>query len=220
MKSKKRFRCGTVSRLKIKPFGGNEIRLDDQYLKFVNETSLKEVITANEYSDLGYPRNDLLLKEHDELDLILCDLEIYNLAKNSFGSDKKIVVYMPTHRESATSIRQATMPLLPLNLEDLDTFCVQNGIIFILKLHPFIMQFQKDFDSQRDLQMFISTALKEISTLLSSIQTYWLRTTHPFSLIFSYWADQSFITTTILRNISVTWTVFSMIMKKMLQVLK
>ena len=117
--------------------------------KFVNETSLKEVITANEYSDLGYPRNDLLLKEHDELDLILCDLKIYNLAKNSFGSDKKIVVYMPTHRESATSIRQATTPLLPLNLEDLDTFCVQNSIIFILKLHPFIMQFQKDFDSPK-----------------------------------------------------------------------
>ena len=117
--------------------------------KFVNETSLKDVITANEYSDLGYPRNDLLLKEHDDLDLILCDLKIYNLAKNSFGSDKKIVVYMPTHRESATSIGQATTPLLPLNLEDLDTFCVKNSIIFILKLHPFVMQFQKDFDSPK-----------------------------------------------------------------------
>jgi CDP-glycerol glycerophosphotransferase (TagB/SpsB family) len=117
--------------------------------KFVNETSLKDVITADEYSDLGYPRNDLLLKEHDDLDLILCDLKIYNLAKNSFGSDKKIVVYMPTHRESATSIGQATTPLLPLNLEDLDTFCVKNSIIFILKLHPFVMQFQKDFDSPK-----------------------------------------------------------------------
>ena len=93
--------------------------------KFVNETSLKEVITANEYSDLGYPRNDLLLKEHDELDLILCDLKIYNLAKNSFGSDKKIVVYMPTHRESATSIGQVSPPLFPLDLEILDSFCVQ-----------------------------------------------------------------------------------------------
>jgi CDP-glycerol glycerophosphotransferase (TagB/SpsB family) len=117
--------------------------------EFVNETSLQEVITANEYSDLGYPRNDLLLKEHDDLDLILCDRKIYNLAKNSFGSDQKIVVYMPTHRESATSIGQTTTPLLPLNLEELDTFCVQNSIIFILKLHPFIMQFQKDFDSPK-----------------------------------------------------------------------
>ena len=117
--------------------------------KFVNETSLKDVITANEYSDLGYPRNDLLLKDHDDLDLILSDLKIYNLAKNSFGSDKKIVVYMPTHRESATSIGQTTPPLFPLDLENLDTFCVQNDIIFILKLHPFIMQFQKDFDSPK-----------------------------------------------------------------------
>ena len=82
--------------------------------KFVNETSLKDVITANEYSDLGYPRNDLLLKEHDDLDLILSDLKIYNLTKNSFGSDKKIVVYMPTHRESATSIGQNTLRCFPL----------------------------------------------------------------------------------------------------------
>lgn len=117
--------------------------------KFVNETSLKDVITANDYLDLGYPRNDLLLKEHDDLDLILCDLKIYNLAKNSFGSDKKIVVYMPTHRESATSIGRVTSPLLPLDLEKLDAFCTKNNFIFILKLHPFIMQFQKDFDSPK-----------------------------------------------------------------------
>jgi CDP-glycerol glycerophosphotransferase (TagB/SpsB family) len=117
--------------------------------KFVNETSLKDVITANEYSELGYPRNDLLLKDHDDLDLILSDLKIYNLAKNAFGSDNKIVVYMPTHRESATSIGQTNPPLFPLDLENLDTFCVQNDIIFILKLHPFIMQFQKDFDSPK-----------------------------------------------------------------------
>ena len=115
--------------------------------KFVNETSLKEVITANEYSDLGYPRNDLLLKDHDDIDLILSDLKIYNLAKNSFGSEKKIVVYMPTHRESATSIGETKPPLFPLDLENLDSFCVQNNIIFILKLHPFIMQFQKDFET-------------------------------------------------------------------------
>jgi CDP-glycerol glycerophosphotransferase (TagB/SpsB family) len=115
--------------------------------EFVNETSLQEVITANEYSDLGYPRNDLLLKEHDDLDLILCDQKIYNLAKNSFGSDQKIVVYMPTHRESATSIGSANPPLLSLDLEKTDAFCTNNNIIFILKLHPFIMQFQKDFES-------------------------------------------------------------------------
>jgi hypothetical protein len=115
--------------------------------EFVNKTSLQEVITANEYSDLGYPRNDLLLKEHDDLDLILCDRKIYNLAKNSFGSDQKIVVYMPTHRESATSIGSVSPPLLSLDLERTDAFCTNNNIIFILKLHPFIMQFQKDFES-------------------------------------------------------------------------
>ena len=112
---------------------------------FVNETSLGNVILAKNYSGLGYPRNDLLLKEHDELDLCLCDSKLYELAKESFGSDKKVIVYMPTHRESATSIGSATPPLLHLDLLSLNKFCSQNDIIFILKLHPFVMQFQENF---------------------------------------------------------------------------
>ena len=99
-----------------------------------------------------YKRNDLLLKEHDALDLILCDLKLYNLAKDSFGSEKKIVVYMPTHRESATSIGSATPPIIPLDLKCLDSYCTKNNIIFILKFHPFIMQFQKDFKSPTGLE--------------------------------------------------------------------
>ena len=112
---------------------------------FVNETSLGNVILAKNYADLGYPRNDLLLKEHDELDLCLCDRKLYELAKKSFGLDKKVIVYMPTHRESASSIGSATPPLLPLVLPYLDEFCSKNNLIFILKLHPFVMQFQENF---------------------------------------------------------------------------
>ena len=49
---------------------------------FVNETSLGNVILAKNYADLGYPRNDLLLKEHEESDLCLCDRKLYELAKS------------------------------------------------------------------------------------------------------------------------------------------
>ena len=52
---------------------------------------------------------------------------------------------MPTHRESASSIGSATPPLLPLDLPYLEEFCSKNNLIFILKLHPFVMQFQENF---------------------------------------------------------------------------
>ena len=134
---------------------------------FVNETSLGNVIMAKNYSGLGYPRNDLLLKEHEELDLCLCDRKLYELAKESFGSDRKVVVYMPTHRESATSIGSDPLPLLPLDLLSLNEFCSKNDFIFILKLHPFVMQFQENFSSpERFSNIYSHNAEADIYPLL------------------------------------------------------
>jgi len=113
---------------------------------YVNESSLKGVINSKSYSDLGYPRNDLLLKDHNERDLVLCDRELYGRAKNAFVNNKqKVIVYMPTHRESATSIGKAPAPLMPLDFESLNTFCSENNFLMVVKLHPFVMQFQTDF---------------------------------------------------------------------------
>ena len=85
---------------------------------YVNDSSLKDVIDAKTYSNLGYPRNDLLLKAHKESDLVLCDRALYNRAKDAFINNRqKVIVYMPTQRESATSIGQAHSPLIPLDYE-------------------------------------------------------------------------------------------------------
>ena len=113
---------------------------------YVNESSLKDVIDAKNYINLGYPRNDLLLKDHNERDLVLCDRKLYDRAKNAFTNEKeKIIVYMPTHRESATSIGKAPSTLMPLDFESLNTFCSENNFWMVVKLHPFVMQFQSDF---------------------------------------------------------------------------
>jgi len=113
---------------------------------YVNESSLKGVIDAKNYRNLGYPRNDLLLKDHSVRDLVLCDKELYNRAKDTFIKNKqKVIVYMPTHRESATSIGKAPSPLMPLDFESLNTFCSKNNFLMVVKLHPFVMQFQSDF---------------------------------------------------------------------------
>jgi CDP-glycerol glycerophosphotransferase (TagB/SpsB family) len=135
---------------------------------YVNESSLKGVIDAKNYNDLGYPRNDLLLKDHNERDLVLCDSELYDRAKNAFVNKKqKVIVYMPTHRESATSIGIAPSPLMPLDFVSLNTFCSENNFLMVVKLHPFVMQFQSDFSPPEGYSNIVfHTAMGDIYPLL------------------------------------------------------
>ena len=121
---------------------------------FVNKTSLSAVVQAKKHLDFGYPRNDLLLKEHDKLDLLFVDLEIYNLAK-----ENKVIVYMPTHRESEPSLGNKSIKELPLDLEKLNDFIKNQNIFFILKLHPFVSKLYENenfsniffYESQSDI---------------------------------------------------------------------
>lgn len=102
---------------------------------FVNETTLSKVINAKEYKDFGYPRNDLFLKEsHDVYDLLFCDQTIYTFAKERFGTHHKIILYMPTHRESSKAGK------IPLNFETLNAFLYQHSATLIVKLHPFVQE--------------------------------------------------------------------------------
>lgn len=102
---------------------------------FVNDTTLGKVITAKEYKEFGYPRNDLFLKEaHDSYDLLFCDKEIYDFAKKNFGTNHRVALYMPTHRESSEAAK------IPLDFEKLNTFLAQNNTTLILKLHHFVQE--------------------------------------------------------------------------------
>lgn len=102
---------------------------------FVNETTLGKVITAKEYKDFGYPRNDLLLQEyHDQYDLLFCDRTIYDFAKQSFDSDHTIILYMPTHRESSKASK------IPLDFVKLNEFLRNINATIILKLHHFVQE--------------------------------------------------------------------------------
>lgn len=121
---------------------------------FVNETSLSLVVQAEKHLDFGYPRNDLLLKEHEKLDLLFVNLEIYDLAKKN-----KVIVYMPTHRESEPSFENKFTKELPLDLEKLNIFMKKQNVFFILKLHPFVSKLYENenfsniifYESQSDI---------------------------------------------------------------------
>lgn len=105
---------------------------------FVNETTLGKVIEAKEYKDFGYPRNDIFMKEtHDVYDLLFCDEAIYNFAKKNFETEKKIALYMPTHRESSKAAK------IPLDFEKLNAQLQKNDTTLILKFHPFVMELYK-----------------------------------------------------------------------------
>jgi CDP-glycerol glycerophosphotransferase (TagB/SpsB family) len=112
---------------------------------YVNETSLSDVVVAKQYLDLGYPRNDLLLKEHTSDDLLLCDQGLYNFAKSRFGTASKVIVYMPTHREASTEIESPETPLMPLDFQQLEETLESLDAYLIVKLHPFVMQFFENF---------------------------------------------------------------------------
>jgi CDP-glycerol glycerophosphotransferase (TagB/SpsB family) len=113
---------------------------------FVNETTLGKVITAKEYKDFGYPRNDLLLKdEHDEYDLLFCDRTMYDFAQQSFDSDHTIILYMPTHRESSKASK------IPLDFIRLNEFLRNINATIILKLHHFVQELYQNEETYSNI---------------------------------------------------------------------
>jgi len=118
---------------------------------FVNETTLSHVIQAKEYKNFGYPRNDIFMKEtHDKYDLLFCDETIYTFAKKNFGSEHKIALYMPTHRESSKAAK------IPLDFEELNAELQKNNTTLILKLHHFVQELYKQEASYSNI-LFHST---------------------------------------------------------------
>lgn len=122
---------------------------------YVNKTSLNHVIQAKHSYDFGYPRNDLVLKEHTSHDLLFCDQDLYYFAKSHFGTAQKVIVYMPTHRESATEIGASSIPLIPLDFYTLDLKLKALNSFLIVKLHPFVMQFYQSFSPQNGYERIL-----------------------------------------------------------------
>ncbi len=97
---------------------------------FVTEYAFSRVFNAEKIIECGYPRNEIFFTpEPSEKRLVLADKEIYGFCRET---KRKIVVYMPTYRNNA---RPA-----PIDFADLDSFAGANGLFFIIKLHPFVLQ--------------------------------------------------------------------------------
>ncbi|RXJ81108.1 CDP-glycerol glycerophosphotransferase family protein [Arcobacter sp. F2176] len=123
---------------------------------WTNETNFKNIFSAKTFLDTGYPRNDILDKEYkeDDLDLLFCDKEIYRFVK----SDKKIVLYMPTHREKQTKVH--------LDFNTLNESLKEINYYMIVKLHPFVLEYYKNYEDNEYSNILFHNANGDIYPLL------------------------------------------------------
>ncbi len=128
--------------------------------KWTNETNFEHIFSAKEFLNLGYPRNDIFYRDEDELDLLFCDRKIYDLAKNS---SKKVMLYMPTHRENRTDLN--------LDLARLEQKLQQVDAILILKLHPFVLEHYKSSKKMEFSHIYSHDAHGDIYPILKYVDT-------------------------------------------------
>ena len=101
--------------------------------QWTNETNFQKVFEAKQFLNLGYPRNDVLLKEKIEKnDLIFCDKKIYNQILEDKKSGLKVVLYMPTFRENG-------FDSFPLSFDIFNESVKKLKVKFYIKLHPYVL---------------------------------------------------------------------------------
>ena len=104
---------------------------------WVTETLFSKVFKAKEFINMGYPRNDVLLRPLTKHDLLNTDVDCYAMLRKHKRNGGKVVVYMPTWRDTMLNFldEQGNFVLDPQAISD---FSARHNILFVLKLHPYI----------------------------------------------------------------------------------
>ena len=110
---------------------------------WVTETLFSKVFKAKAFIELGYPRNDVLLRPLEKFDLLNADTECYAALRRHKRKGGKIVVYMPTWRDTGLNFLDEQGRFV-LNPQALSEFSVRHNVLFLLKLHPYIDDRQLD----------------------------------------------------------------------------
>jgi CDP-glycerol glycerophosphotransferase len=104
---------------------------------WATEQFFSKAFMADTFLELGYPRNDILLRAPEKHDLLNADAECYALVNRHRRSGGKVVAYMPTYRDSALDLfdENGRVVLQPSKLAE---FAEAHGVLFLLKLHPYV----------------------------------------------------------------------------------
>lgn len=108
-------------------------------------------VKRSQILQLGQPRNDCFFKEHE------------NMYRTRFG-DKRIVLYMPTHRnEGATAMDMSVL----FDLEKINEICRQNNAVLLIKKH-FYHAGEPDVTQGYDSIVDITNEVTETQNLLDA----------------------------------------------------
>lgn len=100
--------------------------------EWMKETLFAKAFRAEDFPVLGFARNDILLRTPTRNDMLGVDLNAYATLKHHRKNGGKVVIYMPTFRDTGGC--ETLDDILQPDL--LNTFCKKNNILFILKVHP------------------------------------------------------------------------------------
>jgi CDP-glycerol glycerophosphotransferase len=100
---------------------------------FFREHAFARAFRAKAFWDLGYPRNDALLRTPDKLDMINVDMALYADLFRAKKQGRRIVFYMPTFRDLGGNVISDGV----LDFSRLAAFARDNGLIVVCKFHPY-----------------------------------------------------------------------------------
>lgn len=127
--------------------------------EWTNETNFEKVFQAKKFLNFGYPRNDIFFQKDENLSFLFCDKCILSTILEN--KDKRIILYTPTHRENNTKLA-LDLKLLNEQLKKINTF-------FIIKVHPFILEFYSILEEKNYSNIYIHNAYGDIYPLLKYI---------------------------------------------------
>ena len=104
---------------------------------WVTDRLFSKVFKADTFLELGYPRNDILLRAPEKNDLLNANAECYATVKRHRKSGGKVVVYMPTYRDSGLDFVDESGRVV-LQPQELAEFARAHNVLFLLKLHPYV----------------------------------------------------------------------------------
>ena len=101
---------------------------------YVSQDIFSRVFKCEQFLEAGYPRNDVLLRKPDRLDMLNCDPELFGRLRAHKRAGGKVAFYMPTFRDTGGDIFNDGA-IDPKRLDDL---CKKHNLLLVLKFHPFI----------------------------------------------------------------------------------
>jgi len=153
---------------------------------FWTENLYKKYFLTKSIHDLGYPRNDVLFRKPDKLDLIGVNGPKFERLKKAKNDGFKIVIYAPTFRDDTSTAFSNGY----LDFNSLNDFLVKNRIILILKFHPLSSSLSSEspnviaYDKKSDIYPLMSVS-DMLITDYSSIYIDYLIMNRPI-LFFNY----------------------------------